>query len=191
MQLPSNQDLGTYVMREAVFTAIDEAKATPIEIGKQVGHTDFATHGTKSGKLQGYEGDEAIVKNAAGDEWKWKTEGMVDVERVYVLAEIYAQKIESLMALVEFGEALGIPADQTITKVLGPGKEDCNCEYCTARKAALAEAQAAEGTPQVEAAEATTGGAPAEEVAATAEGTSTGGGRFPFNEFLNTVGNDN
>jgi hypothetical protein len=178
-----------YALREAVATALEEAKATPIEIGKQVGHTDFATYSTKSGKLQGYEGDESLVKNEEGEEWKWKTEGMVDVERVYVLADLYIQRLEMLTSIMELGEALGVPPQETLNKVLGPPNENCTCEYCSQRKSETNGSTGtgggvSDGTDGGGGISANDGQEPVAEVAAA---VAESGSRFPFNEFLNTV----
>ena len=177
-----------YCTKEAVLTALVEAKATPIEIGVHVGHTDFATHGIKSGILQGYEGDQALVKSKNTDEeWTWPTEGMVSTQRVYDLAEQYLTRMETLMSIVELGEMIGVPPEETLSQILGPANPDCQCDYCSKRKAA-------------EATDGSAGGAP-EQISEGTDGTSTGGGvqaetatvaeatgaRFPFDQFLNSV----
>jgi hypothetical protein len=181
---PTPESIQAYCMTEAVASALDEAKATPIEIGKQVGHTDFATYGTKSGKLQGYEGDEAIVKNEAGDEWKWKTEGMVDVDRVYEFTDQYQQRISKLLFMIELGEMMGVPATETLNKVLGPPNPNCPCEFCTAQRAAAG----TDGATQIATAEGTETGGGAPEETATA---NTDANRFPFDDFLAAVNGNN
>lgn len=108
---------------EAVETATLEAKTTPIAIGESVGHTDFEQYGSLNGILLAYDGDEAVIELLTGQIARFKSEGMVDTKRVYVLTDLYLLQMEQLLDTM-YG--LGV-ADT-------PG---CNCTYCAAIFAAV------------------------------------------------------
>ena len=122
--------------REALVVARNEAKATPIAIGEAVGHTDFKTNGMKSGKLTAYDGDESVVQDAlTGETFRWKTEGMVDIKRVYILAAMYLKRLQAMIDVVEVMDMLGVPPADTINAMLstltqkGP-TPGCTCDVC-------------------------------------------------------------
>ena len=118
--------------REAMLAALDEAKATPIAIGESVGHTNFATYGTKSGKLVAYEGDEAVVQPTVGEAFRWLTDGMVDIKRVWILTEQYYKRLSTVVELVSVMDMLGVPPSETLKQLFandGP-TPGCTCEYC-------------------------------------------------------------
>ncbi len=176
--------------REAVATALDEAKANPIAIGEHVGHSEFATYGTASGKLIAYEGDKSVVETSSGEQIRWKTEGMVDIKRVYILAEKYTQRLETIGRLVEVMELLGIPPQDTIEQLMAGAPDGptpgCDCPHCSQFtpeeheaervKLAVAEAQAAEGGETTQAA-----------AASASDPNTNGTGKFPFDDFLNST----
>lgn len=151
----------TYV---AMLEALEEAKKTPIAIGEYVGHTNFATYGFACGKLTAYEGDEAVIEKADGELLRWKSEGIVDIKRVFILAEKLIRRIEVISELTAMMNELGIGTpDDSPT----PG---CDCEYCKK----FTPEQHEEARKKLEA-------------AASPPPETNGTAGFPFNDFLNSI----
>lgn len=174
------------VVREAIATCLDEAKATPIAVGTTVGHTDFATYSTASGTLVAYDGDESVVETSSGEQIRWKTEGMVDIKKVYILTEKYAQRMESVAQLVEVMELMGVPAQETIETLMGAAPDGptpgCDCPHC--RQFTPEEHEAARAKLAAATADATTPNPGTE--SETPKAAAVGSG-FPFDEFLNSI----
>jgi hypothetical protein len=190
-------------LQEAIASALDEAKKTPIAIGESVGHTNFAQYGAKSGKLVAYEGDEAVVEHSSGEQIRWKTEGMVDIKRVTTLAAKFAERLDTLGRLVEVMGMLGISPQESLQTLLGGGDEGptpgCDCPHCSqftpeeheAARLKLA-AQAEEEVAEAVAARPPEPGEETPEAAPEANVASATASGFPFDAFLNSMnGNGN
>jgi hypothetical protein len=183
--------------RAAVATALDEAKATPIAIGESVGHTNFATYGTKAGKLVAYEGDEAVVEQTSGEQFRWPSDGMVDIKRVWMLTEQYYKRLSTVVELVGVMDMLGVPPSETLNQLFandGP-TPGCTCEYCKQFTPEQHEAarQKLEGTPNPGEEQAAAAAAAASAAASTDDQypppkppTSVKSG-FPFDDFLDSL----
>ena len=122
-------DLTAICLQEAIATASAEAKKTPIEIGKLVGHTDFDKFGTATGKLTAYDGEEALVTNIlTNEEYRWEKAGMVDILRVYLLAADYMK----LIGVIQLLTAMGVSDEQiaaVLSRAIGP-TPGCTCAHC-------------------------------------------------------------
>lgn len=154
------EDVLLVCVREALLLAMEEAEKTPLAVGEHVGHTNFVYH-SQNGLLQGYEGDEAIIKNPLSEEtWKWPTKGTVSIKRVSFFLDIFLRDFDKIMVFTTLTEAL-IGGASRENDDPTPG---CDCEYCKTF------------TPEQH-----------ETARQKLEAKKDGGG-FPFDEFLKAIG---
>ena len=75
-----------------------------------------------------------------GETLRWKTDGMVDVMRVYELSSLYLQRMEMVLSLMDLMESLGVSRTETLSALTGvvgqtqtPG---CDCAFCSPKNTA-------------------------------------------------------